>query len=206
MQGINLLVEHYYLEESETESEVWTTDRCATAEYRGGVFRDLSVWRQGLLAHKGRTPQTDPGKVSRACCNAGSRKSGRERLPQKAALGTREAYATHAPARSLYWQKVVGMDRKWLQGVRVSARGALMSSWWAKSVLRPVSYTHLDVYKRQIYILHKTGKEYNCNTSESKTKVMAFIGDEAVQTKICVDNTCIEQIRHFNYFGREQKA
>ena len=32
---------------------------------------------------------------------------------------------------------------------------------------------------------------------------MAFIGDEPVRTKICIDNTCIEQVRHFNCLGRD---
>ena len=32
---------------------------------------------------------------------------------------------------------------------------------------------------------------------------MAFIGDEPGKSKICIDNTCLEQIRHFNYLGRD---
>ena len=32
---------------------------------------------------------------------------------------------------------------------------------------------------------------------------MAFIGDESVWTKLCIDNTFLEQVRHFNYLGRD---
>ena len=32
---------------------------------------------------------------------------------------------------------------------------------------------------------------------------MPFIGDEPVRTKVCIDKTCIEQVRHFNYLGRD---
>ena len=85
-------------------------------------------------------------------------------------------------------------------GIKIHRNKSLKTILFADD--QAIFATSEDDLQRAIYILHKIGKEYNCNISESKTKVMAFIGDEPVRTKICIDNTCIEQISHFNYRGR----
>ena len=65
-----------------------------------------------------------------------------------------------------------------------------------------VSYTHLDVYKRQVYRLRKLGRQYyNLKISTNKTNVIAHYGKYPVRSKIIIDDKVLEQTSTFNYLG-----
>ena len=88
-------------------------------------------------------------------------------------------------------------------------------------IQQPVSYTHLDVYKRQAINNHtrlntilNSNDQVNVEESEGdllgklpsvygmeiftfKTKIMAFRGKDSVRSKTIVNGPSIEQVSHF---------
>ncbi len=54
-----------------------------------------------------------------------------------------------------------------------------------------------------IYKLSKIATYYNCETSTSKTQIMAFCGKEPVRSKIVVENQGLKQASSFNYLGND---
>ena len=70
--------------------------------------------------------------------------------------------------------------KKWKEqspdGIKIHRNKSLETILFADD--QAIFATSEDDLQRAIYILHKLLKEYYCNMSESKTKVMAFIGGE----------------------------
>lgn len=60
-----------------------------------------------------------------------------------------------------------------------------------------------DQLQRASLQLYNTMATYNLLISNTKTKVMAFIGKQPIRSKIIINNAAIEQVSHFNYLGCE---
>jgi hypothetical protein len=60
-----------------------------------------------------------------------------------------------------------------------------------------------DKLQKPVHILHQISKDYNLKISTTKTKVMVFKGKHLVRSKIEIDGSILEQVKQFNYFGRE---
>jgi hypothetical protein len=56
-----------------------------------------------------------------------------------------------------------------------------------------------DKLQKSVYILNQMSKDYNLKISTYKTKIMAFKGKHLVHSKIEIDGSILEQIKHFNY-------
>ena len=64
-----------------------------------------------------------------------------------------------------------------------------------------VSQSEENELQRSIYTLRTLCQKYNFKISNTKTKVMDFLGENSVRTKIIIDNSVLEQVSHFNYLG-----
>jgi hypothetical protein len=60
-----------------------------------------------------------------------------------------------------------------------------------------------DNLQKSVYILNQLSKDYNLKISMDKTKTMAFKGKHLVRSKIEIDGSVLEQVKQFNYLGRE---
>jgi hypothetical protein len=56
-----------------------------------------------------------------------------------------------------------------------------------------------DKLQKSVYILNQMSKDYNLNISTDKTKIMAFKVKHLVRSKIEIDRSILEQVKHFNY-------
>ena len=79
---------------------------------------------------------------------------------------------------------------------------------------RTVSYTHLDVYKRQVLIweneenlqramfnLQEVEKEYSLTILVKKMKTIASTGKYPMRTKIVINNSTLDQVSRFKFLG-----
>jgi len=57
--------------------------------------------------------------------------------------------------------------------------------------------------QKSVYTLNQMSKDNNLKISTDKTKMMAFKGKQLVRSKIEIDGSIFEQVRQFNYLGRE---
>lgn len=55
--------------------------------------------------------------------------------------------------------------------------------------------------QKNAHILSNILEDYNLKISIKKSKVMSFQGKYPVRSKICIYNSTLEQVRHFNYLG-----
>lgn len=60
-----------------------------------------------------------------------------------------------------------------------------------------------DNLQRGLYTLNKILKDFGMEISAQKSKVMAFLGQDPVRSKIIHNNQCLEQVQNFNYLGCE---
>lgn len=58
-----------------------------------------------------------------------------------------------------------------------------------------------DDLQRALYTLNETAADYNLIISNTKSKVLAFIGDDHIRAKIIINDKTLEQISNFNYLG-----
>ncbi|KAJ4438046.1 hypothetical protein ANN_13985 [Periplaneta americana] len=56
-----------------------------------------------------------------------------------------------------------------------------------------------DNLQRGLYTLNKILKDFGMEISAQKSKVMAFLGQDPVRSKIIHNNQCLEQVQNFNY-------
>ena len=60
-----------------------------------------------------------------------------------------------------------------------------------------------DKLQKSVYILNELSKDYNLKISTDKTKIMVFKGKHLVLSKIEIDGSILEKVKHFNYLGFE---
>jgi len=60
-----------------------------------------------------------------------------------------------------------------------------------------------DKLQKSVSLLNQMSKDYNLKISADKTKIMAFKGKHLVRSKIEIDGSILEQVKQFNYLGRE---
>ncbi|KAJ4434368.1 hypothetical protein ANN_22927 [Periplaneta americana] len=60
-----------------------------------------------------------------------------------------------------------------------------------------------DNLQRGLYTLNEILKDFGMEISAQKSKVMAFLGQDPVRSKIIHNNQCLEQVQNFNYLGCE---
>ncbi|KAJ4440460.1 hypothetical protein ANN_08601 [Periplaneta americana] len=61
--------------------------------------------------------------------------------------------------------------------------------------------TSEDNLQRLVYNFNQMAKSFNMKISTDKSELMAFLGNEPVRSKICINNKIIEQIKNFSYLG-----
>jgi hypothetical protein len=58
-----------------------------------------------------------------------------------------------------------------------------------------------DDLQYSVHNLNNRAEELPMEISTGKTKIMAFKGKEPVKSKICINNSTLEQVNIFNYLG-----